>query len=182
MIINSLRIFTIILLFAIILLPDVNYSKFFKNSTVQLYLAFIVLIILVLFDNIIGFFLGICLLMLYFKLYSKELKNTSSSIDKKLHECPCENKEKIGDFNTYIPKTDHINNEIIMEKNVLIPFVSEEHLIAAQNNIIDVNNYNMEVLGIQKGYGSQGLNNEHLHLLGYDVKNVSIGSLQYDIY
>ena len=76
-----------------------------------------------------------------------------------------------------------------------VPYISEEHLLAAQTNIIDTN-YHLNIdtedlhkLEIKRGplYKIQGLpdindlNGEINHIRGYDISNEYLGSLSYDI-
>ena len=87
------------------------------------------------------------------------------------------------------------------------PYITEENLLAAQTNIVDVDNYNNEVGSGSKGskgskgsngsdygavtdnistsskllYRSQGLNNNNSHIRGYDINNVYLGSLNYEL-
>jgi hypothetical protein len=75
----------------------------------------------------------------------------------------------------------------------MMPYITEENLLAAQTNIIDANNYNNEVSSKvtrdsnsldndnRQMYSSQGLNNNNSHIRGYDINNVYLGSLNYEI-
>lgn len=83
------------------------------------------------------------------------------------------------------------------DANNMRPYITEENLLAAQTNIIDVNNYNNEVSdaftdkissnannGSERSivlYRSQGLNNNNSHIQGYDINNVYLGSLNYEL-
>jgi hypothetical protein len=74
------------------------------------------------------------------------------------------------------------------QDNSLVPYITEENLLAAQSNIVNPEEYNKEMQGVEKGiynedvYGSQGLDNKNVHMRGYDVNNVYLGSLSYDIW
>jgi hypothetical protein len=52
-------------------------------------------------------------------------------------------------------------------------YISEAHLLAAQNNIFDVQNYKIEVKGVEHGlndekvYGVQGFDSEKVNHKGY---------------
>ena len=191
MITYTLRLLALVLLFIIILYPTIPYPKLFKNASIQLYLALVAMIILLIFDNVTGFILSLCLLVLYFKLYNDELKQKKAISNDNKHEklenmsndkpiCSLDKPCKIQNE----PKEDN-NNKIL---NTQIPFISEEHLLAAQNNIFDEENYNNEILGVAEGlynekvYGTQGLNKNHIHIQGYDTYDSYIGSLNYEIY
>ena len=85
--------------------------------------------------------------------------------------------------NTAIPKNNGsitITNDI--NKPLQMDYISEAHLLAAQNNIFDVQCYKDEIKGIDKGlnnekvYGAQGLDFEQVNYRGYN-KNEIIYSL-----
>ena len=209
MIINSFRILAVVFLFIILLIRQIPYAKIFKNASIQLYLALLVMIILLLLDNVTGFILSLALLALYYRVYNDELKKKKSmqskSEDNK-NDKSDKNKEDNGKSKAGAGagagatcercaldsenKSDKGYKEQNMPKvsitsTTQIPFITEEHLLAAQNNIIDAENYNKEIVGIEKGifsekvYGTQGLDNNSVHMRGYDVS--MLGSLSYDI-
>jgi hypothetical protein len=70
----------------------------------------------------------------------------------------------------------------------LVPYITEENLLAAQTNIVNPLEYNKETHGVDKGiynedvYGSQGLDTKNIHIRGYDTNNVYLGSLSYDLF
>jgi Ca2+/Na+ antiporter len=218
MIINSLRLLAVILLVIILIIKDIPFKSLFKDSMIQFYLALTCMIFLLLIDNIFGFILSICLLLLYFRIYTNELKNKkeSSNADDKVP-----NKEHIHSHNsnediTKKPNSksnetcetcemnmSHINaekkiaipsqsssqpnNSVNSTDNSLVPYITEENLLAAQNNIVNPLEYNKEMHGVDKGiynedvYGSQGLDTKNIHIRGYDTNNIYLGSLSYDI-
>jgi Ca2+/Na+ antiporter len=221
MIINSLRLLAVILLVIILIIKDIPFKSLFKDSMIQFYLALTCMIFLLLIDNIFGFILSICLLLLYFRIYTNELKNKkeSSNADDKVP-----NKEHIHSHNSNEDKTNkpksksnetcetcetcvmnmsHINaekkiaipsqsssqsnNSVNSTDNSLVPYITEENLLAAQNNIVNPLEYNKEMHGVDKGiynedvYGSQGLDTKNIHIRGYDTNNIYLGSLSYDI-
>jgi hypothetical protein len=77
----------------------------------------------------------------------------------------------------------------------LVPYITEENLLAAQSNIVNALEYNKEVPVVDKGigdgngngsgignlYGTQGLDTKNIHLRGYDTSTAYLGSLSYDI-
>ena len=79
------------------------------------------------------------------------------------------------------------NQAINSADNSLVPYITEENLLAAQNNIVNPLEYNKETHGVDKGiynedvYGSQGLDTKNIHIRGYDTNNIYLGSLSYDI-
>jgi len=197
----SFRILVLVLLFIIILTQDIPYPKLFKSPTVQLYLAIITMIILLMVDNVTGFILGVCLLVLYFKIYNKELKNKKinqikpeETKGKSEHKCPidkpCNMKNIIENYDTSTDKSTDKSNAVknTNTKQIMqIPYVTEENLLAAQNNIVNTECYNNEVSGIEKGlynenvYGPQGLDKQNTHIRGFDTQNAVLGTMHYDI-
>lgn len=216
MIINSLRLLAVILLVIIVIIKDIPFKSLFKDSMIQFYLALTCMIFLLLIDNIFGFILSICLLLLYFRIYTAELKNkkenkkegdssdssnssdssdsSNSEADDKEHKHshggkPKETCEKCvmnmsqinAEKKIAIPSTDSSNNS-------LVPYITEENLLAAQTNIVNPLEYNKETHGVDKGiynedvYGSQGLDTKNIHIRGYDTNNVYLGSLSYDLF
>jgi MFS superfamily sulfate permease-like transporter len=182
----SFRILALVLLFIIILVQDIPYTRLFKSATLQLYLAILVMLILLMFDNVTGFILGICLLVLYFKIYNKELKKKKNthvqpaskeskqgcSLDK-----PCDKKEILENYS-------ETNKPVVPKPTVMqIAYVTEENLLAAQNNIVNTECYSNEVMGVanQNVYGPQGLDKQNSHIRGYDMQNALLGSMNYDI-
>jgi hypothetical protein len=65
----------------------------------------------------------------------------------------------------------------------LVPYITEENLLAAQSNIVNPLEYNKEIQVRDKEnvYGSQGLDTKNIHVRGYDTNSVYLGSLSYDI-
>jgi hypothetical protein len=177
-----------VLLFIIILVQDIPYTRLFKNASVQLYLAIAVMLVLLMFDNVTGFILGICLLVLYFKIYNKELKNkkkTKPLNTEPKQECsldkPCDKKTIIENHVSH----NETNKPVVTKPVVMqIAYVTEENLLAAQNNIVNIECYNKEVMGIAKenGYGSQGLDKQNSHIRGYDMQNALLATMHYDIF
>ena len=92
-----------------------------------------------------------------------------------------------------MPKKKNIFNELAIDN--FVPYITEENLLAAQTNIIDVNNYNLcinnndiEILEVKRGplCDIQGLQDipdlgDNRILRGYDVYNSRLGNLTYDI-
>lgn len=223
MIINSLRLLAFIFLFAIIIIKEIPLRKALKDSIIQLYIAIFCIAILIIIDNITGFILTLGILILYFRIYSDEIKRKNElnkeNLNKKISkEFPINNTEEIENTkNTEniehdnnkcnkcsidIPKKKNIfNNQDIIHthgniEDNFVPYISEEHLLAAQTNIIDTNNYHLNIdtediykLEIKSGplYKIQGLpdindlNGEINHIRGYDISNEYLGSLSYDI-
>lgn len=201
MIINSLRVLALILLVIILIIKEIPFKKLFKDAMIQFYLALTCILFLLLVDNIFGFILSICLLSLYFRIYTSELNIINSSNNNKKTDIINDNNndDDDGNDNTINDKCemnmDHhnIDKKISLELNnsaggsCLVPYITEENLLDAQSNIFNPSGYNKEFYGVDKGiykedvYGSQGLDNKNIHVRGYDVKNTYLGTMQYDI-
>ena len=74
MYINTFRLLAFIILFAVIIIVEIPFKKLFKDPTMQLYIAVICIAILMLLDNITGFILTIAILIIYFRVYTNEIK------------------------------------------------------------------------------------------------------------
>jgi Ca2+/Na+ antiporter len=208
MIINSLRLLAVILLVIILIIKDIPFKPLFKDSMIQFYLALTCMVFLLFIDNIFGFILSICLLLLYFRVYTSELKNKKENKkegDSSDSEPPKEhNKEH---KHSHGSKSNETCEKCVMNManinadkkisipsqptnntgNSLVPYITEENLMAAQTNIVNPLEYNKETHGVDKGiyneevYGSQGLDTKNIHIRGYDTNNIYLGSLSYDI-
>jgi Ca2+/Na+ antiporter len=214
-IINSFRAIAVILLASILIIKEVPFKGLFKDAMFQFYLALTCMLFLLLVDNILGFILSICLLSLYFRIYTSELKSKKTSegsgssgssasggcngID---HD-KCEmnmahlNTDK-GKYQsleqpsktTLVAKaanTEDTANAATAANSTLVPYITEENLLAAQSNIVNPIEYNNELHGVDKGiynedvYGSQGLDTKNIHMRGYDTNSAYLGSLSYEI-
>lgn len=212
MILNSLRLLAFIILFAIIIIKEIPFKKIFKDALIQLYIAILCIAILIIIDNITGFILTLGILIIYFRVYNDEIKK-KNELEEKYKETNTDtinkSSENIENKNSLEHK-EHKNTcgctlDIPKKKDILInndindnyvPYISEEHLLAAQTNIIDSNNYNLNIinddinkLDIKKGplYKIQGLpdtndlNIDNNFIRGYDYSSEYLGSLSYDI-
>jgi Ca2+/Na+ antiporter len=213
MILNSLRLLAFVILFAIIIIKDIPFKKIFKDAILQLYIAIFCIAILLIIDNITGFIITLAVLILYFRVYSEEIKKKNELEEKNKEDSPkeqCKHKEQCthkehkehkehnetcNKCTLDIPKKKSIMDETD-NSNGYVPYISEEHLLAAQTNIIDTNNYHLNIdtddlhkLDLKRGplYKIQGLpdssdlNGEINHIRGYDISNEYLGSLSYDI-
>jgi Ca2+/Na+ antiporter len=210
-IINSFRALAVILLASILIIKEIPFKALFKDAMIQFYMALTCMLFLLLVDNIFGFILSICLLSLYFRIYTSELKSkktsndvevedTSDSSDRRKNSCGC-GKEGCDCSDKCEMNMTHINtdkNAQIAElskrtmatndaNGTLVPYITEENLLAAQSNIVNPKEYNIELHGVEKGiynedvYGSQGLDTKNIHMRGYDTNSVYLGTLSYDI-
>lgn len=206
-ILNSIRILAVILLVIILIVKELPFKPFFKDVMIQFYLALTCMVCLLLVDNIFGFILSICLLSIYFRIYTSELnskKDLTKEKDKYEHDNYCNHREddktipKEPSNDKCVMNMAHLNYEkkISIPKdattnnstcNSLVPYITEENLLAAQSNIVNPLEYNKEFFGVDKGiynedvYGSQGLDTRKNHIRGYDINNIYLGSLSYDI-
>ena len=203
MIINSLRVLALILLVIILIIKEIPFKKLFKDAMIQFYLALTCILFLLLVDNIFGFILSICLLSLYFRIYTSELNIINNSYNNKNIDNDTRNDNDNTINDKCIMNMDNVNIDkklplFISSANsdnsadgtglsCLVPYITEENLLAAQSNIFNPEGYNKEFNGVDKGiykedvYGSQGLDNKNIHVRGYDIKNTYLGNMQYDI-
>lgn len=210
-IVNSLRFLAIILLVIILIVKELPFKPLFKDVMIQFYLAVTCMLFLLLVDNIFGFILSICLLSIYFRIYTSEFNNKKETTkekdiekeryqhdnycnlredDKTTPKEPSNDKCEMNmarlnyDKKLSIPTDASTNNSTC---NSLVPYITEENLLAAQTNIVNPLEYNNEFFGVDKGiynenvYGSQGLDTKKNHIRGYDTNNIYLGSLSYDI-
>jgi hypothetical protein len=64
----------------------------------------------------------------------------------------------------------------------LVPYITEENLLAAQTNIVNPVEYNKELNETDKNvYGSQGLDTKNIHIRGYDTSSEHLGTLTFEI-
>lgn len=234
MIINSIRLLAFIILFVIIIIKDIPFKKIFKDAMIQLYIAIFCISILILIDNITGFILTLGALIIYFRIYSEELRkkneleqkdskgvetlvkgsdNNVNNVHTEEGKCKCnghhEKCEKHGDKSKHSEHSEHekcdkCTMDTPKKKNIfnettddnLVPYITEENLLAAQTNIVDISNYNLNIensdlnnIDIKRGplYKIQGLpdanelNGENSHVRGYDIHHQYLGQLPYDI-
>jgi hypothetical protein len=243
MYINTFRLLAFIILFAIIIIVEIPFKKIFKDPIIQLYIAVFCIAILMLLDNITGFILTISILIIYFRIYTNEIKikrerenmkdinddkeektlnakhgqastasptspaspasptgqaSTSSPTGQASEPHKDSSKGSVCDSgcdkcSMEMPKKKNIFNEMAIDN--FVPYITEENLLAAQTNIIDVYNYNLcinnndiEILDVKRGAlcDIQGLQDipdlgDTKRLRGYDTYNSRLGNLTYDI-
>lgn len=237
MYINTFRLLAFIILFAIIIIVEIPFKKIFKDPVIQLYIAVFCIAILMLLDNITGFILTISILILYFRIYTNEIKikrerenmkdinddkeektlnakhgsastasttSTTSPTGQASQASTASEPHKDSSKGSVcdsgcdkcsmeMPKKKNIFNEMAIDN--FVPYITEENLLAAQTNIIDVYNYNLcinnndiEILDVKRGAlcDIQGLQDipdlgDTKRLRGYDTYNSRLGNLTYDI-
>jgi len=157
MYIDILRFLAIIIFLLIVAINDYPYINAIKDASIQFIIAILCITILLLVDNITGFILILAVMVLYFKLFNKIL-----------------NKNNMTPYTLY--EADPKNNiyESIYEK---VNYTTDKNLVDAQNNIVDLENYNTEIKIIeknQKQYSTQGLDGEFVR--GYNRDELIIES------
>jgi len=193
MLLNFLRLLLLMIL-VIVIFIDVPISSTFANQTNQLLIALFILFMIIVVDEIIGFLLGVIFLIIYFKYYQKiiDKKNSSStsSSNKELTEPLIKaynpfsmdnynylTDNKIDKFTGDIKPMENgkiegkIENHYIVNKDdntIEMPYISNELLLDAQNNIYDEKNYYTEIKKMDNAYGIQGLNSDSVHFMAFD--------------
>ena len=119
-------------------LIDVKYIQFIINPDIQLLLGTIVIAIIVFFDAISGLILGLSLLILYLRVYSKKYNINIREI---------------------VTGKKSVNYPM---KSLVSAYVTPDDLANAQNNIVDERDYSKEVKGFngpykESVYGAQGI-------------------------
>jgi hypothetical protein len=172
----ALRLCAIMLLLIIIVMDDFPFYYKMKDATTQLFLALFV-ISCIYFDTTFGFILGLVLMVIYYEIYKKVKKQTKTFI--------VEDNAEIPIMESMTPTQDTSSDDALNSlesskkaykscgKDIKLNYISEEHLLAAQNNIFDSENYAKEIKGIAKGfndeevYGAQGLDYKNVNHVGY---------------
>jgi Ulp1 family protease len=161
------------------------------------------MLFLLLVDNILGFILSICLLSLYFRIYTSELKNKKASSDSsdssdsddvsRNSKCKCGSESSESDCNdkcemnmAHLDTDKHAKLAVAAvattSGDILVPYITEENLLAAQTNIVNPVEYNKELNETDKNvYGSQGLDTKNIHIRGYDTSSAYLGTLTFEI-
>lgn len=197
MIIDFFRIIAILLLIIIIVLDDISiYNKALVNKSLQFTIAFIIIVIINI-DTTFGFVLALCTLVIYYKTYIKLIqKNNQEEALLSYENKPIVKNSELAD-ETDIGNTKIINNntppkdgykyasyKAIEKKDDILnyplktKYISDEHLFAAQNNIVDFKSYNQEIKGMncngfnsKKIYSAQGLDSDNVNYTGYEESN-----------
>ena len=187
MILNFIRAVLILLLLFVIIV-DFDLPIIINTKTNQLFIAILILLIILLVDEIIGFLIGLIFLIIYFKYYQKKImpikqeKQENSPIT---YEQSNTNNNNNNDpitslFNFFSgdvkPKSysnqpeipEHYINHIKNDNSTIMPYVSNELLKAAQNNIYNDDNYKTEIKTSENYYGIQGLNSDNKHYAAFD--------------
>jgi len=184
-----LLLFFRILFFVILILSiffDFDIPIILNTQINQLLIAIIIIIIIIVIDEMIGFLLGCIFLVVYFKYYQKMINKNNATPSNNLNEpllkaytsfnvnevdsfvgdvAPTKNRKIESTNNHY----ERFNNE---ENCIEMPYISNELLLKAQNNIYDETNYYTEIKNVENAYGIQGLNSDLVHYSAYDKTTI----------
>jgi hypothetical protein len=191
MIINFLRALLIFIAIFVIVI-DVELPIIINTPTNQLFIGILVIITMLAVDEIVGFLLGLIFLILYFKFYQKKINPSSKTSADPFSQYL---------LNPFVDALNHINTPVGADSKpqpyslqpvipehfiqhsadnsvTTMPYISNELLKAAQTNIYDEKNYNLEIM--QDGgnfYGIQGLNSDNKHYEAFDNKYTQYNSV-----
>jgi hypothetical protein len=189
MILNFIRALLILLLLFVIIV-DFDLPIIINTKTNQLFIAILILLIILLVDEIIGFLIGLIFLIIYFKFYQKKImpikqenqltnpiiydqfnnnnnnNNTQDPLTSFFNLFTGDVKPKSYSTQPEIP--EHYVNHYKNDNSTIMPYVSNELLKAAQNNIYNDDNYKTEIKTSENYYGIQGLNSDNKHYAAFD--------------
>ena len=192
MIINFLRALLILILIYIIIV-DVELPIVINTPTNQLFIAILVIITMLVVDEIVGFLLGLMFLILYFKYYQKKVNPSAktdsfsqyllnpfvdaiNTMNNNYKTSTADSKPLPYSLQPVIP--EHFVQDSPDGSVTTMPYISNELLKAAQTNIYDEKNYNLEIM--QDGgnfYGIQGLNSDNKHYEAFDNQYTQYNSV-----
>ena len=140
------RFFAILGVFALTLLPERNLQMF-KQSNIQLIAATIVALVLVLHDVLAGLFLGVGLIIVYYRLYNDIIAGSVT--------------DRAVDVRDKGPMACIMGSR----------YITDDDLINAQTNIVDDSQIDTQIIGIsglnsEQVFGAQGL---HKQISGMDT-------------
>lgn len=187
----------LVILLGLAIFFDVNVPIILNTQVNQLLIAIVILFIIVAIDEIIGFLIGCIFLVVYFKYYQKMINSnntnntnnsngnsngiTASNSNQLLNAYSSLNMNEIDSFvGDITPRrnlktetmTEHYTTINTKENCIEMPYISNELLLKAQNNIYDEKNYYTEIKNTDNTYGIQGLNSDMVHFLAYDKKTI----------
>ena len=179
------RILLIIIL-ALVILFDVNVPIILNTQINQLLIAILIIFIIVAIDEIIGFLIGCIFLVVYFKYYQKMINanNTNGNTTNSIQLLNAYSSLNTNDIDSFIGDTkprrnlkteemkEHYTTINTAENCTEMPYISNELLLDAQNNIYDEKNYYTEIKNTDNTYGIQGLNSDLVHYSAYDKKTM----------
>lgn len=130
------RILALLVVIAAAVIPEATF-EFLQSRVAQFIAAFFVVAIMIVYDVYTGLLLGLALVVIYFRLNTQDILSWGS-----------------------LWGGEKRNGGPMM--NLVQDYITPEHLHNAQTNVVDMNDYKVEMKGI-KGvygepvYGAQGL-------------------------
>lgn len=148
------RILALLIVIAAAVIPEPMF-EFMQSRIVQFFAAFIVVATMIVYDVYTGLLLGLALVVVYFRLNTQDILTWGSLWG--------------NDKRTGGPMA-----------NLVQDYITPEHLHDAQSNVVDMNDYRIEIKGIdgvygEPVYGAQGLDSS---MPGYTKET----SLQGDVF
>lgn len=130
------RIVALIVVIAASVLPEPTFA-FLQNRVAQFIAGVFAITVMIIYDVYAGFLLGLALLIVYFRLTTQDILSWGSLWG--------DSKRTGGPM-----------------MNLVQEYITPEHLHSAQNNVFDINDFNVEIKGIdgvygEPVYGAQGL-------------------------
>jgi len=189
MIVEFLRIIATLLLIVIILMDDFPFYNKLRDQSVQFILALLTLIIIY-YDTTLGFIVALILMIMYYEIYSKIIKRYKEN-EEILKDNKSTNSIQVKTPPTILDEMNTLNNNydqyLETDPNcdpIKLKYVSEEHLLSAQNNIVDEKAYMQEIKGMacngeneRSVYAAQGLDSDSVNYLGYEKSNYQYAPL-----
>ena len=176
-------LFFILIIFSIMV--DIDIPVVLHTPVNQLLIGILILGIIIGIDEILGFLIGLLFLIIYFKYYQKKIMpikqenqtNSPISYDQNNNN----NSDPLTSFLNFFtgdvkPKSysnqpeipEHYINHIKNDNSIIMPYISNELLKAAQTNIYNDDNYKTEIKTNENYYGIQGLNSDNKHYAAFD--------------
>lgn len=165
MINNLFRATGIIIFLIILIMDDFPFYAKLKEQYVQLLLA-IFIVMLSIFDYLSGLIYALTLMLIYFEIY-KNIGLKKNTLKKE-----AVNNDKYNTSMNYSFIENFMNNEekkTEKSKEILMDYISEKHLVDAQNNIFIENNSEINVS--KTDFDIQGIKNNDTDysIGGYDL-------------
>jgi len=156
---ETLRILAFCLLILVIVMDDFPFYSKMKDQITQFFLA-ICIIVFVIFDPIFGLIMGFVLLLIYFEIYGKIRKSLRHN-DKSKQSITMPIGSNVWD-NEQSRKDSCVTQ---------LDYITDEHLLSAQNNIFDEDNMKKEVSSQENICGTQGFHCDNSKIEGFGTEN-----------
>jgi Ca2+/Na+ antiporter len=174
---ETLRVFAMFLMMIIIIMDDFPFYSKLRNQSTQLFLGIFV-ICTIYYDLVLGFIMALVMMLIYYEIYKKVKVTKVTKVTSKKNDIV--GIEHYTKQEEYQPHHQHPQQPVIEDKEIQMPehkdkeyqhpptfvghspkistkngimqlnYISDEHLLAAQNNIFDSQNFATEVKGIEK--------------------------------